>query len=311
MILLCGIPSEAPLAMVRERLEELDTPCVMFNQRRVSQAQVEFLIEAGHVTGFLELEGRSYQLEHFDGVYTRLMEDRFLPELRDEDPDSSAWLHSRRVHETLFRWCEVAPARVVNRAGPMGSNCSKPYQAQLIAAEGFLVPETLITNDPDLVVDFLRRHEAVVYKSMSGVRSIVQRFESKDLERLDHIRWCPVQFQEFVEGMDVRIHTVGGEVFPTAIQSSAPDYRYASHHGDAPARLDSFDIADDLADRCLKLSRSLGLAFAGIDLRLTPDGRAFCFEVNPSPGFSYYEANTGQPIAAAVARYLAGRSNLT
>jgi hypothetical protein len=32
-----------------------------------------------------------------------------------------------------------------------------------------------------------------------------------------------------------------------------------------------------------------------------------CFEVNPSPGFSYYEGHTGQPISAAIARYLAQR----
>jgi len=29
------------------------------------------------------------------------------------------------------------------------------------------------------------------------------------------------------------------------------------------------------------------------------------FEVNPSPAYSYYEANTEQPIAASLARYLA------
>ena len=30
--------------------------------------------------------------------------------------------------------------------------------------------------------------------------------------------------------------------------------------------------------------------------------------LNPSPAFSWYEANTGQPIARAVACYLAGRA---
>jgi glutathione synthase/RimK-type ligase-like ATP-grasp enzyme len=57
---------------------------------------------------------------------------------------------------------------------------------------------------------------------------------------------------------------------------------------------------------CVKLSAGLGLAFAGIDLKVTQDKRVYCFEVNPSPAFSYYEANTGQPIARAVAAYLAG-----
>jgi hypothetical protein len=32
--------------------------------------------------------------------------------------------------------------------------------------------------------------------------------------------------------------------------------------------------------------------------------------VNPSPAFSYYEAHTGQPIAQAIARYLAGEAQV-
>jgi D-alanine-D-alanine ligase-like ATP-grasp enzyme len=48
----------------------------------------------------------------------------------------------------------------------------------------------------------------------------------------------------------------------------------------------------------------MGLLLAGIDLRRTDDGEWCCFEVNPSPGFSFYEDHTGQPIAAAVAELL-------
>jgi D-alanine-D-alanine ligase-like ATP-grasp enzyme len=65
-------------------------------------------------------------------------------------------------------------------------------------------------------------------------------------------------------------------------------------------------MADNVAARCVHLATALRLPFAGIDLRFAPDGRIFCFEVNPSPGFSYYESNTGQPIAMAVAKHLAG-----
>jgi glutathione synthase/RimK-type ligase-like ATP-grasp enzyme len=57
---------------------------------------------------------------------------------------------------------------------------------------------------------------------------------------------------------------------------------------------------------CVKLSAGLGLAFAGIDLKITPEHDVYCFEVNPSPAFSYYESQTGQPISRAVADYLSG-----
>ncbi len=61
---------------------------------------------------------------------------------------------------------------------------------------------------------------------------------------------------------------------------------------------------DLLLNGGVALTRGLGLAFAGIDLKITPDGEIFRFEVNPCPAFSFYEANTEQPIALAVARYL-------
>jgi D-alanine-D-alanine ligase-like ATP-grasp enzyme len=63
-----------------------------------------------------------------------------------------------------------------------------------------------------------------------------------------------------------------------------------------------------LAARCIDLSRRLELPLAGIDLRRTPEGRHVCFEVNPSPAFSFYEQRAGIPVASSVARYLAGEA---
>lgn len=305
MILLCGIPSETPIAMVRAELGKLSVPYAMFNQRRFAEAELELGLDAAGVGGRLELDGRSYRLDAIEGVYIRLMDDRALPELDGEPADSPTRRFCRALHDTLMRWCEVSPARVLNRVAPMTTNASKPYQAQLIRASGLRVPETLVTNDPQRVLAFRRRHGRIIYKSISGARSIVQTLEDEDLPRLERIRWCPVQFQEFIDGTNVRVHTVGGEVFATAAETDATDYRYAGRQGGS-AELTAVTISDDLSERCLRLASTLGLDFAGIDLKITPEGRVYCFEVNPSPAFSWYEASTGQPIARAVARYLAG-----
>jgi hypothetical protein len=44
---------------------------------------------------------------------------------------------------------------------------------------------------------------------------------------------------------------------------------------------------------------------ASVDLRLTPNGEYVFFEVNPSGQFLFLEIDTGLPISAAVASYLA------
>ena len=307
MILLCGIPSEPPMALVREALEERGARCVSFNQRQFSKASMDLEISAGRIQGRLQINGDGYPLDEFTGVFNRLMDYRFLPELIEQPETSPDRRFCRNLLDTLTRWSELTEARVVNRIAPMTSNFSKPFQAQLIRQYGFEVPQTLITNEPELVRDFHARHKKIIYKSISGVRSIVQTFSDSDLARLENIRWCPTQFQAFVEGNNVRVHTVGQKVFATAISTDATDYRYAQRQSGDHAELREVELSDELAEMCVKLAEGLGLVFAGIDLKITPENHVYCFEVNPSPAFSYYQGNTGQPIAQAVAAYLAGQ----
>jgi glutathione synthase/RimK-type ligase-like ATP-grasp enzyme len=84
---------------------------------------------------------------------------------------------------------------------------------------------------------------------------------------------------------------------------TADDYRYARRQG-GDTTIRPYVLPDDCADRFLALTVSMGLLVAGIDLRRTPDGRWFCFEVNPSPGFTYYQDQTGHPIDQAIAELL-------
>jgi glutathione synthase/RimK-type ligase-like ATP-grasp enzyme len=226
--------------------------------------------------------------------------------LAGETEESALRRRTIAFHELLIQWTEASEITVINRYSRMGSNFSKPYQAQLITRAGLATPETLVTNDPEAVLAFREEHGELIFKSISGERSIVKKLSEDDLDRLDRIRHCPVQFQAWVPGQDVRVHTIGGQCFATAINSEGVDYRYAAVRDGAAAELAATTLPDEVADRCLALTDALGLEFAGIDLRRDPEGRYVCFEVNPSPAFSYYESHTGQPIAAAVAAHLGG-----
>ena len=305
MILLWGIPSESPLERVHGALLARRAPVFVFNQRQVLSSVCNWHVENGGGAGWLEVMGGRVALEDLDGIYIRAMDPECVPEMRGASADARAM--ARAAHEALSTWCDVTPARVVNRLSAMGSNSSKPYQAQLLAQYGFRVPETLITNDAALVREFVAQHDAVIYKSLSGARSIVRRFEPTDEARLDRLPVCPVQFQRYVEGVNVRVHVVGERVFATAIESDAVDYRYA-HRDGKEAVLRPVELDEAVAERCVRAVAGLELAFAGLDLCVTDDDEWYCFEANPSPGFSYFEAATGQPIADAVAAYLMGNS---
>jgi glutathione synthase/RimK-type ligase-like ATP-grasp enzyme len=301
VILLWGPVDDGPFGAVRAALHDRGAAVAVVDQRRVVATRVD-LRQGERTAGVVEVDGTVVALDEVGAVYWRsrdLREDVLTAAGMDDGALGRAWA----VEDALLGWLDVTGATVVNRPAAMASNASKPYQLALLRDLGFDVPQTLVTTDPVAARAFWADHGAVVYKSISGIRSIVSQLGPAHQARLDAVVWCPTQFQQLVPGQDHRVHVVGDEVFATAVVSDADDYRYAGIDGD-PAELRPVRLPDEVAARCVKATRSLGLVISGVDLRRAPDGRWYCFEVNPSPGFTYYEANTGQPIAAAIASLL-------
>ncbi|MEQ0564635.1 RimK domain-containing protein ATP-grasp [Amycolatopsis sp. NEAU-NG30] len=303
-VLLWGLPDESPIQLVATALAARGADFAVVDCRAAARDTIELLLNPGtDLDGVLRTRDRTVELARVTGVYLRPVEPELFPGLT---PPELA--RARRFCDALTCFTELTGlsgrCRVANRLSAMGSNVSKPYQAQLITRHGFATPETLISSDPAEVLAFAASRGPLVYKSISGVRSIVTAFDpAADTGRLARLRWCPVQFQERLAGPDVRVHVVGDRVFATEITTTAVDYRYARQDGTS-ASLRACDLDPDVAARCVELAAALQLPFAGIDLKLVPDGRVVCFEVNPSPGFTWFEQETGQPIAAAVAGWL-------
>ena len=217
-------------------------------------------------------------------------------ETEDEYSEAEEAYASSEFMGLLNPILNTLPVRVVNRPLASSTNASKPFQTSLIQQAGFFVPETLVTNDPEDAAEFYHLHGGeVIYKSISYVRSIVKKMQAEDLDRLDTLRTCPVQLQQMVPGIDHRVHVMGERVFAHRIQAVENDYRY-----DKQAEIVAHQLDEETEERCVELARILDMEIAGVDLRITPDGDVFCFEVNPSPAFSWYEVRTGQPLTGAL-----------
>jgi glutathione synthase/RimK-type ligase-like ATP-grasp enzyme len=250
-----------------------------------------------------EIEGPDWSLDLADitGVYVRFLgSEGRLP--LNTAPETADVLRAE-ADAGLMALLEDLPCPVVNRVAGGMSNNSKPYQALLLRSAGLRVPPTLVTNDPEAARAFHATHGAVIYKSISGVRSIVRRLGQDGLARLQLLCDGPTQFQAYVPGENVRVHTVGERIFAVRVRSEAVDYRYA-HRDGLPVEMEPTTLPRAVEQACLAVARDLDLLFAGIDLKETPEGDWYCFEVNPCPGFLYYERHSGLPISAALADLL-------
>ena len=298
MILLWGLLTDAPMAKVHEELSRLGVAFFFLDQRRTQEAELELFVD-GSVSGRLRLGNEELLLETVTSAYFRPYNLDEVDTLEDVPRNSDKWRYLLRFERLLTTWLEIATIIVVNRPSAMATNNSKPYQAELIRRVGFRVPATLLTTSPSAVQHFWSEQERLIYKSISSIRSIVAELVLGDEARLANLTHCLTQFQQRIAGEDFRVHVLGEDIFACRIIAPEADYRYCRE-----ARVEAFDMPADIAAACVSLARSLDFHFTGIDLRRTPEDEWFCFEANPSPGFSYFASETGQPIASSLAKYL-------
>jgi hypothetical protein len=304
MILICGSLADSVTELVCARLEDCGYEYRFLDLERYPEGHtVDFEWKNAQVDGFFTGPGWRVELDELTGVYPRFLGTQGRGLLPDVPAALRPAIYSE-AESGLVALFEYLPCAVVNRLRGGMSNNSKPYQGLLLAECGLRTPETLVTNDPDEAAAFVEACSGeVIYKSLSGIRSIVRRLSQEHLTRLPLLRHGPAQFQRFVPGTNVRVHVVGDRLFTTRVRSDAVDYRYA-HQDGKDCELEPAELDPEVAAACLRAAQRFDLLIAGIDLKITPDGEVFCFEINPSPTFNYYELSTGQAISLALAELL-------
>jgi glutathione synthase/RimK-type ligase-like ATP-grasp enzyme len=208
-------------------------------------------------------------------------------------------------------WQLLLDARWMNDPTKDDAASRKARQLRVAAEVGLRVPRTLITSDPERArrfVDHLGAGRAI-YKTFSCTHAIwreTRLLRSDDLARLDAVRVAPVIFQEFIPAeSDLRITAVGRQLFVAAIRSVARDGLIDFRMTVGDAALSAEQLPRSIRDRVRALLQRLGLVYGAIDMRRTPDGEYYFFEVNTAGEFLFVEDRTNQPIARALADWLA------
>ena len=289
---------DEPLAMARAALEKTGAEFFFLDHKKIFTAEIEYAFSAGTARCTVTQGEAAIDLASVRAAYVRGSSFYDYEEMRDRPRDDPLALRAAGFELQLTAFLDASDALVINRSDPSATNNSKPYQLTVIRQAGLGIPETFISNDAEAARRFLSANPDSIYKSISGIRSIVRRVSDAQYGFMDDVNWCPALFQRVVEGSNYRAHVLNDLVLAVRIESSQLDYRYGH------TTMVAAELPAEVAGKCRRLSSMLGLHFSGIDLMRTPDDEWYCFEVNSSPGYSYFEQGSGQPISAALARLM-------
>jgi len=209
-------------------------------------------------------------------------------------------------------WQLLSGARWMNDPTRDDAAGRKANQLRVAADIGLQIPRTLITSDPARVSAFLEACQpaGAIFKTFSCTHSVwreTSRLRAEHLAQLDAVRVAPVIFQEFIPAdCDLRITAVGGRLFPAAIRSKAGQATVDFRLTVGEAEMTPAVLPARVEEQVLALLERLGLIYGAIDMRRTPAGEYYFFEVNTAGEFLFVEDRTGFPISQTMAAWLAG-----
>lgn len=318
VLFICG-KTDLTADLVLLELKNRDVEVVRLN---VEDFPLDLRISAG-----LALDGKSWLVDFLGSINESLSQVKiksvyYRPH---KDPRPSPKIKNPQERklvieqsQLVIEWLEdMLNCFWLNSPRAMAKTRSKALQLTIAAKLGFITPDTLITNNPDNIQDFYKRHKGrVVAKLLQATPSATQlpgfiftrRLTPKDMGLISQVKNSPTLFQEYVpKKYEIRATVVGEKVFTAEIDSQSmsntvDDWRRYEFGSPPPHK--SIKLPVEIEDKLIKMNKRLSIKFGAYDLIYTPRGEYVFLEVNANGQWGWVQELTGLPVSSAVADIL-------
>lgn len=182
---------------------------------------------------------------------------------------------------------------------------------------GFLIPESLVTNNKSSLLNFYAKYPLIISKQLSAEyinQSETQLYSNgtkllsrQQIENLPE-NFAISLFQEYIaKEIEIRVFFFKDHFFSMAIFSQKDnqtqiDYR---HYNTAnPNRNIPFRLPLEVEQKLKEFNQLTGHTTGSFDLILTPEGQYYFLEINPSSQFHWVSQNCNYYIEKEIATIL-------
>ncbi|NER92930.1 MAG: MvdC family ATP-grasp ribosomal peptide maturase [Symploca sp. SIO1B1] len=263
----------------------------------------------------LEYDSYSINTEEVQAVWMRRI---WEPDLGQElDPQfQEACLRESQATLSGF-WDSLRDAHWVDDLERIKAAGNKQRQLRVASEVGLIIPQTLITNNPEEAREFFQQVKGKMVAKLLTALSHSMDYTSfflytsavkeEDLADAGSLRYCPMVFQEEIpKQLELRVVFVEGNLFVGALDASV--YRESKVDWRKPGievgAWQHHEMPDKIVARIKALMAKLGLLFGALDFILTPSGEYVFLEVNPVGEWGMLERDLELPISKAIAEAL-------
>lgn len=310
-VLLIGSIHDPHISDVNHWLKRLGQPSKVFDPRRwgslLSAPQL-----SGNCEDFVDIEGTRYGRADVSAVWVRFKPQRLTERQNPEQANITRFVEAEwnSIIRGLYHfWSDALWINPIYGAG--GSKLEQLY----IAKEcGLRIPETVVTNDPEVVLDLISKHGKIVYKSLTTTDFSEGHWiwttllsEENIKPYLENIKRAPGIFQQFIsKSHELRVTTVGEALFPVKIITPPQGPGTVDWRLSEPTNAVESTLLDrGISEALLRYNETNGLVFAAHDLIVADDGSHFFLECNRSGQYMWLEERLDLAISECIARTLA------
>ena len=184
----------------------------------------------------------------------------------------------------------------------------KVVQLSIAHRLGFDVPRTVITNNSEGILRAAKGDRRIAVKGLETVlvwQGDLETFGYTSLvdttfAQNSHLSSAPLIAQEALENkLDLRVTVVGDQVFCASVTADGKPIRGDWRLQKTGAEFRLFDLPPDISQKCLRLTKSLGLVFGAVDLAIQ-QGTYFFLEINPTGEWGWLVDRADFPIDKAI-----------
>ena len=257
--------------------------------------------------------GVSYTIRHKDIIDSKdvvsVWYRRFYhPVIREIESKKVRSFCFNETISVLDGWMNSIGKKMLNKFDNQNSFDNKISQIQIAKEIGLHVPETLMSNDADEVIQFAKSiDKPIIFKAFTGsdFQFVETRiYKQEHTKYLENLKYAPAIFQEAIlDGVELRVTIVGRKLFCVKIEpkhsGAKLDWRL-----DSTAKISKFKLSKKNENKILQFMKETGLEYGALDFKLTPDNKLFFFEVNVGGQYLFCEIHGEHPISEAIADLL-------